>query len=167
MSYEPALQVMDTRSFAENLLAFIEDNQKAAIEWASDEPLAPIAKFYASAAGRLTTVFPCLMVTKRSQATTTEDMLQTAFSIDLELMVSGKDADAVTEASQCYAMAIESLIQNAKVEDLTADSELRIRGTLDTLETDFDVLRGLNASGSHFMQITNFRAVWILSASAY
>jgi hypothetical protein len=168
MAYNPKLAVIDTRQLAENILNFIEDNQEIALEWASltTEEIKPIAKFYNSAGGRLTTVFPALMVVKRSQATNTDDMLQTAYALDLELMVSGKDAETVTEKSAVYAMALESLLQNVRIKDFFDDAKVAANGNLDTLETEFDVLRGLNASGSAFLQITSFRAVWILNAGA-
>lgn len=167
MAYEPKTKVVDTRGFAENLLSHIAENQLEALEWASDgDGLPKIAKFAASAAGRLSTVFPSLMVTRRSQASDTEDMVNTVLTVDLELMVSGRDADTVTSNSAKYAMAVESLIRNAPVQSLTAGGKVHVNGTLETVETDFAVLRGSTAASSQFLQITNFRATWVLGSSA-
>lgn len=168
MSYTPKIQVVDTREFAKNLLAHIEANQEDALDWASDgDGLAPIAKFFSSAAGRITTSFPCLMVKTRGQASDTEDTVTTALSLDLELMVAGRDADTVVESSTKYAMAVESLIRNARVSELLPSGKVHVTGALETLETSFDVLRGSTTGSSQFMQITEFRATFVLTSSAH
>ena len=80
MPYTPQFNTFDPRAFVDNLLTAIEDQQEDALAWVAgeDEPLPNIAKFYNSAAGRLTTVFPVLMVTNHSAAQKTEDTLEVA-----------------------------------------------------------------------------------------
>ena len=169
MPYTPQFNVFDPRAFADDVLAAIEDQQEDALAWAAGDatPLPNIAKFYNSAAGRLTTVFPSLMITSRNHATSTEDTLNIAVSLDFELMVSGGNADSVIEKSAVYAYVIESILQNTRPKSFSSNSAISFNGNLDSLETDFGVLRGLNAGGSSFLQITQIRAIWILTASAF
>ena len=169
MAYTPTLNAFDSRALIDNILGAVETNQEDALVWAVGDQDAPppIAKFYNNAAGRLTTVFPVLMVTNHSLAVQSEDTLNAAVSVDLELMVSGGSPEQVTERSLIYAYVIQSILTNTKTKLLAEGSAVPFNGTLDSLETEFSVLRGLNGSASAFFQITQFRAIYIIPASAY
>jgi hypothetical protein len=168
MPYTPTFNTFDPRAFVENLLTAIEDQQEEALAWVAgeDEPLPNIAKFYNSAAGRLTTVFPVLMVTNHSAAQKTEDTLEVAMSVDFELMISGGNPDILTSKALDYSYMLTSILQNTRPKSLSTTA-VAFNGYLDTLETEFSVLRGLNGSSSSFLQIVQYRAIWILTASAF
>jgi hypothetical protein len=106
------------------------------------------------------------MVTNHSAAQKTEDTLEVAMSVDFELMISGGNPDILTSKALDYSYMLTSILQNTRPKSLSTTA-VAFNGYLDTLETEFSVLRGLNGSSSSFLQIVQYRAIWILTASAF
>ena len=62
MTWAPKNQVLDLTPIVDNLLAFIDTNDEAALEWASGDTLPGFKGLYPNATGRLATLFPQIIV---------------------------------------------------------------------------------------------------------
>lgn len=171
MGWTPTVKVLDLRHIANNLLAYIEANQADALEWAYEAPATATGflKFYKSAKGRLSTIFPCLMILEKGVANDLEDAITGVLTIKFEAVIAGADADTLADDAVKYGMALESMLANIPKATLgTADDESPLinpmTGGLILLETEYDESSSLNGT---FFQVFQTKASYQLIARGY
>ena len=168
--YQPKEQVLDLRQTADNIFAFIAANQVDAAEWAGAENYRPINNFYISAAGRLNTIFPALMLIEKETALdATGDLLNSACRLTFEYYLDGSDTDQLVRDASAAAYILESMLSNLPHGTFDAGVAPSIRHQpfqLSSLETFYDVLRGFTEDGSAFIQLVQMRTVYLIKAQS-
>lgn len=168
MSWEPTKQVIDLTKLIDNLLAYVEENDADALEWANGSELPEFEKFYTNASGRLQTIFPSLMVlTQEGNTELQGDILVMEYQIVLEGTVSGSDPNQLVADTKAYAKAVESILANIPSATLTQGSSPALaQANLVEIQTVLDIIQG-RATPSAFLQIFQTRAKYNLYAQTY
>jgi hypothetical protein len=166
MVWAPRANVIDLTQIADNLLAYIADNQTDALIWANGGTgLDDFAKFYTNAVGRLQTQFPSLMIlTQRAEPDLSGEILLSRLEVTLEGTIAGNETDTLVRDAKIYAKAVESMIMNIPPETLTANSDPEMHAAFIEQLSVLDILR---PHSSGFMQIFQTQCVYRLTADAY
>lgn len=156
MAWNPQKRQIDTRVLVENLLTFVEAQQVEALAWAANNAapaLAPFARIFPSAAGRVREIYPNLMVIRRERANAygAGDLLECVVRVTLEGQITGSDPDDLVEKAEIYSSAVESLVTNIPKNELLLNLRYFQTAQIDSIESDLDVTRG-NGTGA-FMQV--------------
>lgn len=168
MAWTPRNNIIDLDKITENLFAFITTNQADAILWANNNvALTAFAKLYPSARGRLSTVFPCLMLLKKNVATDfSGDMLQASISLIFEAQIQGGNVDDIVEKAEKYAKAVESMLINIPMATLTTGTFKPQTGDIENIETEYDLLRS-NKGNTVYLQIFQTQIEYSLYGAAF
>ena len=166
--WQPKTAIADEKKLLGNLLGFFRTNQKDALAWANGGvALKEFVELHNSATGRVDTVFPVLMIAATRLKTDFDDgdILEAAWQIEIELAVADSKADLATEKTHKYAAAVESMLANILSRDLCAGFSQLQKSYLETIVSEFDVLR--KRSANEFLQIAVLSAEFSLKTSAY
>lgn len=155
MAFEQTVSVINTTDIATDLLGYIADNQEEALARSTPDDygaLKPIQKFYNSAEGRATTVFPMLMIVEEAETGGDEesDLSEAFYSIRFELRLTGGDGEQLVKDGKYYAHALKTMLNNAVI--VPTGEELA--GRLDRRPTVNYGLRGGGAGAfGHIIRI--------------
>ena len=169
MSWTPTQNILDVTRITDNLFAYIEANYEAALIWANPTGnLPPVEKFYKSAVGRVTMVFPSLMLIDKANATSDEqDVLDGEFRLRFEFVIKGGDAEKLVSDAAYYAAALESMLINIESHTLCAAAKTEMFAARDSIETIFDQIGQDKVSASIYYQAFQTEITYRLRASAY
>lgn len=167
MPWTPTKQVIDLTKLADNLLAYIEAQDAAALTWANGGTALPeFAATYSNATGRLQTIFPSVLILNQQVETDlTGDVLLGGWEVTLEVAISGADADTLATTTKKYGKAIESILSNIPSATLTSGSSPAITAALFELRTLYDQTRQLPSMA--WVQIFQTRGLYQLIQAAY
>ena len=167
MAWTPQKNVVDLTKIVDNLLAYIEQNDDAALLWANDnaEALPEFAKLYSNASGRLGTIFPSIMVlTQADEGEESEwqggDVLLTGLQLTFEVTLTGSKADELVLTTKKYERALKSMLVNCPPATLYADSSI-VDAFMKQIGTKFDILRGQKTANS-YLQIFQTTVLYAL-----
>ena len=167
----PKNNSVDISKIIGNLFQFLVENQAAELEKVRGElpNLPSFKKLYTSSAGRLSTVFPCLMLVKKEKATDfSQDILSVALRLTFEVSIQGGKTDAIVIQADKYSAALESMLINIPPGVLT-DGEFSIVDSIETeIETEFDLMRGNSKTKpTAFLQQFQTQITYILKGESY
>jgi hypothetical protein len=168
VSWSPRNNIIDLDKIVENLFAFMTTNQTDAILWANNNvALTAFAKLYPSARGRLSTVFPCLMLLKKNIVTDfSGDLVQASISLIFEAQIQGGNVDVIVEKAEKYAKAVESMLINIPMKDLTNGALNLQSGDIENIETEYDLLRS-NKGNTVYLQVFQTQIEYIIYGAAF
>lgn len=172
MTWNPKNNSIDVSKIIDNLFAFLEAEQTEAlafIKGADSIDLPDWKKFYKSSAGRITTIFPLLMLIKREAATDfSSDVLSVGLRLTFEALIQGGNKDLIVLQADKYAAALESMLINVPPEVLTANVFNIVDSIESEIETEFDFLRGNRANKpTTFLQGFQTQITYILKGESY
>lgn len=110
-TFKPKLNVIDIRRVVDNIFAHVQTVQADVYSWLGVD-LPPIKKYYTSAAGRLTTIFPALMVLEKQVSTDPGDILAASVALIFEFQVEGPDTDQLVSDGDAYGFCLETMLMN-------------------------------------------------------
>lgn len=166
MAWEPTYSVINARAIADNLLAYFETNQAAALTWAGGGSLKPFKKFSNSVGDRLKPVFPSIAFSDDNDAVDyTLDLPEGAYSLTFQLSIQNADPDTATTQARVYALAVLSMIRNCPPDTLAANTHTFERGNvLESMECGFDPIMAHENRQNDFLQVLQIRTVFKLQA---
>lgn len=173
MAWVPQKQVIDLTLIVSNLLSYIGTNDADALAWSNGgTALAQFAGLYPNATGRLSTLFPQIIVLDQehlSEESETEegDVLVVKLALTLEIALTGPNADTLVLTTKKYAMALESMLANIPAATLTAGSLVQTHASLTRLQTAFDQVQGAAKNASSWLQIFQTRVEYQLITPAF
>lgn len=175
MSWTPTEQVFDESPYVDNLLAFIAENDDAALAWATGGNVGELPGFnglYPNASGRLTTLFPALVVVSQileaPQNLNDGDALIGQYSLTLQMGLSGPNADALALTTKTYAVALASMLMNIDAVSLTDGSLLDVAKIVPLgYRTTYDEIGRGGMTASSWLQITQIRVEYQLISQAF
>lgn len=163
MTYTPVQNVVDVRSLKDNMIAYFEATQVAALRWANGDVagLPSIAKFHKSI--RLTTVFPALTILQLSHRTDYEDILNIDLNALFQFAAIHGNQDTLADRSTKYSMALESMLANMPKTTFNTGSILTFNANALEMETVFDLQAKYK---TQFIQVFETQVRWSLTAQA-
>jgi len=169
MAWNPSTNIIDVTKITDNLFDYLEANQVDALEWANpDSSLKPIQKFYRSAVGRIMTIFPCLMLLDKANATdNSQDVLEGRFRLQFEGVIKGGDTEELVKNATFYAAALESMLAEVPSEVLTVGAKQITFARNDSLETEYDVISRNPGKANIYFQVFRTEVTYALRTSAY
>jgi hypothetical protein len=169
MSWNPKIQIIDTRFIGRNILAFVETNDEEALLWANDNtPLKEFQQLTESVANRIKPIYPSLAIEREGNATDYRgDILPGGYEITLEALIYGTDASALPPMAKKYAYALESMLANVTGAEMFEGTSQQIVVKLVEIETQYDEIGAANKMKTAFIQEFRTKAVFSLHATAY
>lgn len=168
MAWTPAHAIINTRAIAANLLTYFETNQVDALTWANGgTPLKSFQRIENSIGNMNEPVYPAIMFSQDNDvADYTETLVDGAYSVTFELMVTNSDPNTAVTQARVYEAAVKSMVRNCPQSTYTASTgALASSAVLRTLEAGFDPIKS-NEMRNDFMQQFQIRATYTLTASA-
>jgi hypothetical protein len=163
MSYQPQVNVVDTRNIRDNLIEHFKNAQAETLKWANDGAALPIIKDFHKAPGRLVTQFPALTFLQLNSKSRWENILESDLTLTVEVAIIGKQ-DVITDQAPKYSMAVESMLVNVPETTFNQDSIIEVNSTGMAVETTFAVQGKYK---SQFIEVFQTRAIWRIEASAF
>ncbi len=169
MAWNPQTNIIDVTKITDNLFDYLEANQVDALEWANpDSSLQPIKKFYRSAVGRIMSVFPCLMLIEKANATdNSSDVLEGRFRLQFEGVIQGGDSEQLVKDATVYAAALESMISEVPSDVLCAGAKQTLFAFSNSFETEYDAISRSPGKANIYFQVFRTEVTYALQTSAY
>lgn len=161
--WTPTQNTINARAIPDNLFAFFAANQADAFTWAGDGSLKPVKKFSDSVANRSAPVFPAMAFSDDADAVDyTGDVLDGAYQLTLEFMITNSDPDEAVRQSRIYAKAFVSMLVNCPDATLIANTGANTT-VIEDVTVGFDPIRS-DEEQIDFMQLFQIRATIRLNA---
>lgn len=159
MPFDAVYPILDLPVMADNLMAYFEANQVAALALVGGSALKPLQQFSDSVANRSTPVFPAIAFRDDNDTVDySQEVLAGGYSVTFELMVQNADPDTAVAQSRIYMKAIKLMIRNIPDATLIANTNAAANKTfLDSIEGTTDVIRA-NATQNDFLQMLTITA---------
>lgn len=167
MAWTPTNKVINTRTLASNILAFIAANQAEALEWANGAAgMIAFQDINDSVANRNNPVYPSIALKDdNDEVVIDDDILQPAYSVTFEVVIENQHPSTAVTKARVYDFALKSMLRNMTSAELT-NGLSGITATLLILESGFREIQ-TNDSQNDFFQVFEIRATFRLTGAAY
>lgn len=167
MAWTPTINQINCRAIADNLLAYFQTNQAAALTWAGGTVMRPFQAISSSVANRSVPIFPALQFLSDNDAVDyTGDVLIAAYSLTFEVMIQNSSPDQAVTDAKIYAKAVVSMILNCPDAIAAANTGGNVNTlTIHNIESGFDPMK-TNKQQNDFLQVFQIRTQYTISGPA-
>jgi hypothetical protein len=159
MTFAATYPILDLPVMADNLMAYFEANQVAALTAVGGSALKPLQQFSDSVANRATPVFPAIAF--RDDNDTVDysgEALLGGYSATFEVLIQNQNPDTAVTQSRIYMKALKLMIRNIPDADLIANTNASSYKTfLDSIEAGTEAIRA-NEDQTDFLQMLTITA---------
>lgn len=168
MPFTATKPILDLPPMADNLMAYFEANQVAALALVGGTLLKPLQQFSDSVANRTTTVYPAIAFRDDNDAVDySQEVLSGGYSVTFELMIENQDPDEAVRQSRIYLKAVKLMIRNIPDATLISNTGAAANKTfLDSIEAGTDPIRA-NEDQTDFLQMLTVKANFGLMAAGF